>query len=83
VSSGDIIRASEIASFAYCARAWWLGDVQGVPSDHPSALTAGTAGHRAHGRAVTWAVWMRRLGLALMALALLALGTLLVLWTRG
>jgi hypothetical protein len=83
VPAEEIVRASEIASFAYCARAWWLGHVKGIPSAHPSRMRAGTLGHRAHGRRVSLAIWLRRLGLCLVGLALLALVALVVVWGRG
>jgi hypothetical protein len=83
MSADDVIRASEIASYGYCARAWWLGQVQGVPSTHGARMRAGTGHHRAHGRRVTLAIWLRRLGTALLLLACLALAALLWLWVRG
>lgn len=79
----EILRASEIASYAYCARAWWLGHVQGVPSAHGDRMRAGRLGHRAHGRSLTIALWLKRLGLCLLALAILALLVLLAVWGRG
>jgi hypothetical protein len=83
VPAEEIVRASEIASFAYCARAWWLGYVQGIPSAHQARMRAGTIGHRVHGRRVSLAIWLRRLGLCLVVLALLALVALVVVWGRG
>ncbi len=79
----EILRASEVASFAYCARAWWLGHVKGVPSAHGDRMRAGTLSHRAHGRSLSVALWLQRLGLCLALLALLALLVLLVVWGRG
>ncbi|GAB4567731.1 MAG: hypothetical protein Kow0047_20070 [Anaerolineae bacterium] len=70
------IRASEVGMYAYCARAWWLQNVKGIPGRNRVALQAGDAVHRAHGRRVNQATWLYRLGwcLLIMALALLAWG---------
>lgn len=46
------IRASEVGQYAYCARAWWLGQVKGVPSMHGEEMAAGEAAHLRHGQAV-------------------------------
>lgn len=76
---GDIVRASELGEYAYCARAWWLRHVQGVESTNTAALQSGQAVHDRHGRAVSAFQLERRLawivaGLAvLIALAALAL----------
>jgi CRISPR/Cas system-associated exonuclease Cas4 (RecB family) len=78
-SQGPIIRASEIAQYAYCARAWWLGRVKGYRSANVEAMRAGTVRHRAHGRAVEGYHLLRRLSVALMILAGLALLVWLVL----
>lgn len=67
-----IIRASEVGRYAYCARAWWLGSVQGVPSAHGPEMAAGEAMHRRHGRRVRSSVALTRLALVLLALAMLA-----------
>lgn len=72
-SQGPVIRASEIAQYAFCARAWWLGRVKGYRSANVEAMRAGTVGHRAHGRAVEGYHLQRRLAVTLMILAGLAL----------
>jgi hypothetical protein len=71
-----IVRASEIAQYAYCARAWWLGQVKGYRSANVAALQRGTAQHRAHGRVVVRYHRLRWLALGLLALAV----ALLFLW---
>jgi hypothetical protein len=48
----DIIRASEIGEYAYCARAWWLRRVKGSSSANVAAMQRGKVRHRAHGRLV-------------------------------
>jgi len=67
------IRASEIGSYIYCARAWWYRR-QGWEAENQTELTAGTELHRAHGRNVIAAGFTRALALILLlaALALLA-----------
>jgi CRISPR/Cas system-associated exonuclease Cas4 (RecB family) len=65
-----IIRASEIGQYIFCARAWWLGAVEGVPSAHREEMDAGESAHRQHGRRVRAAVILSRLAWALLALAL-------------
>ena len=72
----DIIRASEIAQYSYCARAWWLGRVKGYRSANVTAMRQGTAQHRTHGRAVESYHLLRRLAVVLIGLA----GVFLVAW---
>lgn len=69
-------RASELGEHAYCRRAWWLRQVQGVAPDNAAALAAGVAAHDAHGQTVRRAAALRRwvLVLAVVGLTLLALG---------
>ncbi len=76
-----VVRASELAAYAYCARAWWLGHVQGVPPSETARLEAGTRFHRKHGWGAAQSVWAWRLALFFFALALLA--ALLALLTLG
>jgi hypothetical protein len=55
------IRASEIGSWLYCARAWWY-QRQGVPSSHQAGMDSGTLSHRQHGRRLFASVLTRLLG---------------------
>lgn len=66
------IRASEIGSYLYCARAWWY-QRQGMQSANQAEMATGTELHRAHGRTVIASGLTRTLGLLalLVALALL------------
>jgi hypothetical protein len=72
-----VIRASELAQHRYCARAWWLEAVKGVPPSNTRELEQGEAAHRRHGRKVRLAGALRWAAAALIvlaaALALLAL----------
>ena len=63
-----VIRASEIGQYAYCARAWWLGSVVGVPATNVNELQRGATMHRRHGQAV----WLSR-ALLVVAAALVVL----------
>lgn len=49
-----VIRASDLAQYKYCARAWWLSSVMGAPSANVRELQQGEMAHQAHGRKV-WA----------------------------
>jgi hypothetical protein len=73
---GEILRASELAQYAYCARAWWLGRVLGYRSANLAAMEAGVTRHRAHGRSVESYHGLRRLAVALVLLG----GVALVAW---
>jgi CRISPR/Cas system-associated exonuclease Cas4 (RecB family) len=67
------IRASEVGSYLFCARAWWYRQ-QGIESNNQAEMTAGTELHRQHGRTVVASGLTRALAviLLLVALALLA-----------
>ena len=61
MSKDDIVRASEIGSYMYCARAWWLHRVKGYEPDNRDDLERGNDVHLAHGRGVAssarWQQW--------------------------
>lgn len=63
------IRASEIGQYAYCARAWWLGSVEGLPSGHRQEMAAGEATHQRHGQGVRASLGLGRLAYAVLLLA--------------
>ena len=67
-----VIRASEVSLYIYCARAWWLGQIEGYRPMNEAALKAGEAAHQAHGRAVVGYHRLRQAAYALLGLALLA-----------
>lgn len=75
-----VIRASEIGQYKYCAKAWWLGSVMGVPSANTRELAHGEAVHQQHGRTVWLAGALRWVALALLVVAVGAV--LLALLTR-
>jgi len=76
--SGYIVRASELGSYAYCERAWWLRYVAGLePADAGrERLEAGTVRHAEHGRGVERAALLWRVGLLCAGLA----GVAALLW---
>ncbi len=68
------IRASEIGSYLFCARAWWYGR-QGVASSNQAEMTAGTEIHQRHGRQVVASGLLRVLAVILLLIALVLLVT--------
>ena len=66
------VRASEIAAFAYCARAWGYTE-QGEPSQRQPERDAGQAHHSRRLRRAARSALLMRLGLACLALALVVL----------
>jgi CRISPR/Cas system-associated exonuclease Cas4 (RecB family) len=73
----EVLRASEIAGYTYCARGWWLSRVLGYRSAHSEKMALGEASHQAHGRRVVMFRRLERVGYVLMglggSLALIAL----------
>lgn len=55
------VQASEIATYLYCRRAWWLQRVEKRPSVNIRQMESGRRWHTEHGRSVQLAVWSRRL----------------------
>lgn len=82
-SASQVIRASELGQYAYCARAWWLGRVLGYRPTNLERLAAGEAAHARHGQEVVGYHRLRRWAYALLALAVLAGALLLVLALRS
>ncbi len=72
-SQRQVVRASELAQYRYCARAWWLGSVLGKPSTNTREIHSGTAAHQRHGRAVWLSSALRIAAIALAALAMIVL----------
>ncbi|MFQ5814396.1 MAG: hypothetical protein ACE5I2_14560 [Anaerolineae bacterium] len=80
---GQVIRASELGEYAYCARAWWLGRVLGYRSANLERMAAGEAAHVRHGQKVVSSGRLRRWAYVLLVLALLAGTLFLVLALRS
>jgi CRISPR/Cas system-associated exonuclease Cas4 (RecB family) len=66
------IRASEIGSYLFCARAWWYQQ-KGIQSSNQAELSTGTELHRQHGRAVIVSGLTRLLAVILLLVALVLL----------
>ncbi len=76
----SLVRASDIGSWAFCHRAWWLANVRGATHQRPEVLAHGNQAHAAHGRQVRQAGRLRTAGLWLIALALILAGLALIVW---
>lgn len=73
------IRASEIGTYLYCHRAWWLQD-QGFESQNQMELAGGSAYHEQHGRQIFVAGLLRFVGYALLLIALVVLAIVVTQW---
>jgi len=76
----SLVRASDIGLWTYCHRAWWLAKVKGAPHRNPAVLEAGVAAHAVHGGQLVRAHRLQRVGLWLIAAAVLLVVVLIVLW---
>jgi hypothetical protein len=66
-ASNRVLTASEIASYIYCNRSWWLDKVGGYQPANLEELAVGTVVHEEHGHRVQRAGQMNRLAIALIA----------------
>jgi hypothetical protein len=71
--SDRVIRASEIGQYDFCAKAWWLGSIEGVPPSNVHELQAGTAVHEEHGRQVRRASQLQVAALVLVGFGVIVL----------
>lgn len=86
VASQRYIRASELARWAYCHRAWWLEYVQGHPSMNLEAMARGRAFHARYGHERAQAAWYRKWALRVTLAGAALLSILLgigLLWLTG
>ena len=67
--SYPVIKASEIAEYVYCSRAWWLRVEVGYAPVSEDILSQGDDYHMRHGTRVARAETTRRIALALLFLA--------------
>ncbi len=74
-----IIRASEIGQYVFCAKAWWLGAIEGVEPSNTRELEAGAWTHARHGRTVAVAGPAQRAAIALLLVGLV----LAIAWFAG
>jgi hypothetical protein len=73
-----IMRASELGQYSFCAKAWWLGSVVGVPSANVREMDAGASAHEQHGQTVQLSVWLSRVGIACLILGLVLMALFVV-----
>lgn len=71
----DIIRASDIGLYVFCARAWRL-KADGYQSRNIAEMVAGTEAHQAHGARVVASQRARQLSIVLFVLAVIVLALL-------
>ena len=69
--SDRVIRASEIGQYDFCAKAWWLGSVEGVEPSNIRELQAGTAAHTWHAQQVTRAGRLQQGAVVIMTIGIL------------
>lgn len=79
----ELIRASELGEYVYCARAWWLRKEGFEPTAGSEARERGTRWHTRHGRQIARARSLLRAALFLALAAVLLATFLLLLWWRG
>jgi hypothetical protein len=66
-----VIRASEVGQYVYCAHAWWLGSVRGLPSSRQREMATGEMIHRRHGWGVRTSLSLNRLAYFVLLMAAL------------
>jgi hypothetical protein len=73
-----VIRASEVAAYRFCKRAWWY-QLHGYEPANKADLAGGIEGHNRHSRWVLAGNRLQRIAYAFLLLAILAA----VLWLGG
>lgn len=76
------IRASELRSFSFCRRAWFL-EQQGQPSLLQADRQRGMADHQNHGRSVQAAAATSRLSAAMLIISVLTAIAAWLWWKAG
>lgn len=77
--SNRIIRVSEINQYVYCAKAWWLGAMEGVVPTNIREIEMGTLAHTRHGQDLIVASRMQRAAIGLFVIG----AALAVAWFAG
>ena len=67
--SYHVIKASEIAEYVYCSRAWWLRVEVGYTPLNQDVITEGSTYHQRHGFNMARAKSGRRIALGLLFMA--------------
>jgi len=79
-----LIRASELAQYGFCQRAWWLATVKKTPSQNQANLSRGSQLHTQHEGQVRRAGLWQRAGFFLISSgAVLFVLMLLWLWLNS
>ena len=76
----SLVRASDLASWHFCQRAWWLANVEEMPHERPEVFVTGNQAHAEHGRQVRQASRLRKRAILLIGVALLLLIVAGLLW---
>lgn len=79
----NLIRASGMGEYVFCARAWWLRLEGHEPTRGAGAREAGRSWHEGHGRRVARAGALRALSVACAYLAIAVAVLILLVWWRG
>lgn len=81
----DWVSASEVGSYIFCSRQYWLAKVQKIPVTGAGAerLQAGTAAHHAHGVRYDWQRRFRKVALYLLGAGIIAAAFLFWMKSRG
>ena len=79
MTADEWVSASEVGTYEYCARAYWLERVHAIEGYDPSLarLEVGVAQHNAHGRRVVLQQWLVR------AAILFLVGAGILVWLGG
>ncbi len=78
-TNSKVLKASEIGSYAYCERGWWLSRVLGYRSAHRESMALGEQAHLSHGSAVVASHRLERWGYIMVFLGV-SLGLLTLIW---
>jgi hypothetical protein len=79
-----LLRASEVAQYTYCRRAWWLHRVRGCQPRNSRVLDEGREFHARHGRSVAAALRRQRVGYVLLGIGgLVGVGVLWLAFGSG
>ncbi|NBU64549.1 MAG: hypothetical protein EBS29_08630, partial [Chloroflexia bacterium] len=59
----EYVRASDVGTYLYCQRAWWLERIEGRTPQAQARRARGTAAHRQHGCMVWLATLLRTIAI--------------------
>lgn len=76
----QVIRASEIGIYLYCARARWYQTLQQLPTQHSTDLEQGISAHDTYGKRLRFAYIFRRLGIYILIAGFVVLILFVAIW---